>query len=239
MFGLIILLFGQKGCFGMPDSELSIHDLVLEDLPFQFVAAIVEQAPLVYGNAHSRSYAEPAYDKAEGDYTFGHNRRAGFEAMFRREAVKAGLPATVEYTEVSKTPYTLVRAGRFLLTESHVQCKGDIPPAASFRNQHATINHLLMKPRLPFPEFDPLKLLKLSEANGIYGIVSHGSASDDAKTPSFMRLVFPSKDCMSLVENIDLFALRQKMLVKAKAIAATEIAVDVAMPTVKRKGEDK
>ena len=114
----------------MPDSDISIRDLLMEDLPLAFVAALVENAPSVYGNAYSRSYAEPAYDKPEADYTFGHNRRAGFEAMIRREAIKAGLPAITEYTERSNTPYTLVRAGRFLLTESHVQCKGDIPPAA-------------------------------------------------------------------------------------------------------------
>jgi len=222
----------------MPDQETSIRDLLLEDLPVRFVTAVVEKAPIAYGNAHSRSYAEPDYEKAEGDYIFGHNRRISMEAMVRREAIRAGLRATVEETDLGHT-YSLIRAGRFLLTESHVRCKGDIPPAAFFREQHAAVNSLLLNPRLPFAEFDPLLLYTLSEANGIYGIIIHGSEVDDAKTPAFMRLVFPASDCKSIADFVDLFELRQEMLARAKAIAATEIAVDIAMPKVKRKGEDK
>lgn len=222
----------------MPQNGTSIRELLLEDLPLNFVAAVVEKTPSVYGNAYSRSYAEPDYDKPEGDYIFGHNRRVGMEAMIRREANRAGLPATTEYTELGH-PYTLVRAGRFLLTESHVRGKGDIPPAAFFREQHAAVNSLLLRPRLPFAEFDPLKLYKLSEATGIYGIIIHGSASEDAKVPAFIEIVFPSKDCKSIADHVEMFGLRQEMLARAKAIAEMEIAVDVAMPKVKRKGEDK
>lgn len=222
----------------MSDSELSIRDLLLQEPSVdRFIISLVEQAPSVYGNAYSRSYAEQAYDKPEAAYTFGHNRRGGFEAMLRREAVRAGLLATTEYTERTHTPYVMVRAGRFLLTESHVQCAGEVPTAARFREQNAAVNALLMRGSLPFAEFDPLKLYELSEANGIYGIISHGAHTENAKAPSFMHLVFPSEDCTRLVETIDLFALRLEMLARANKIAETEIAVDVALPKVKRKGE--
>jgi len=224
----------------MPDSDTSLRDLLFEEPGVgRFLTAIVERAPSVYGNAHSRSFAEKAYDKPEAVYTFGHNRRGGMEAMFRREARIAGLLAETEYTERTNTPYVLVRAGRFFLTESHVRGKGEIPPTADFRKQHAAVNALLLKGSLPFPEFDALKLYELSKANGIYGIVSHGSPLDDAKSPGFIRLVFPSENCEQLVENICLFEFRNEFLAKQKAIAHTEIAVDRAQPTLKKKSEDK
>jgi len=224
----------------MPDSEISLRDLLFEERGLgQFLATIVERTPAVYGNAHSRSFAERAYDKPEAVYTFGHNRRGGMEAMFRREAKSAGLLADTEYTERTNTPYVLVRAGRFLLTESHVRGRGEIPPTADFRKQHSAVNALLLKGTLPFPEFDSLKLYELSKATGIYGIVSHGSPLDDAKTPGFIRLVFPSENCEKLVENICLFEFRKEFLARQKAIAETEIAVDRAQPTLKKKSEDK
>lgn len=224
----------------MADSETTLRDLLFEEPKLcRFLVGVVEQAPSVYGDAHSRSFQEPAYDAAEAAYTFGHNRRGGFEAMFRRQAQRAGLLTSDEETERTRSRYVLVRAGRFLLTESHVQCKGDVPPTADFRKQHAAVNALLMRGSLPFPEFDPLKLYELSAATGIYGIVSHGSPNDDAKSPGFVRLVFPSEDCQKLVENICLYEFRQEYLARTKAIAEKEIAVDVARPKLKKKGEDK
>jgi hypothetical protein len=214
----------------MADSVEALTEMLIDEVPVGFVSGLVERTPLVYGEAYSRSYEEPTWDEPEAYYILGHNRRVIFERMFRDEAIKAGL--TVDVRDNGRNcRYTLVRAGRFILTASHVQGETDIIKRAIFRKQHASVNRLLLNPLLPMPELDPARL---SDASSIYVLLLHGEEHKNPKQLGFMRAAFPSADSESYVENLCLFKLHQEMLVRSRAIPAEEPIIDIAQPRLKR-----
>jgi hypothetical protein len=215
----------------MLNSVQALVEMLIADLPVKFISGLIERTPLVYQEAFSRSYEEPTWEEEEAYYILGHNRRVIFESMFRAEAVKAGLAVDVK-DNGRNCPYTLVRAGRFILTASHAHSQNDIIQRAIFRNQHAGVNRLLINPLLPIPELDPARL---SEADSIYILLLHGEEFKNPRQLGFMRVAFPSAGTESYVENLCLFKLHQEMLVRSNAIPQEEPIIDLAQPRIKKK----
>jgi len=219
----------------MSDSVETLIEMLIDDVPLRFVKAVIERTPLVYKEAYSRSYEEPAWDEPEAQYIIGHNRRVVFEKMYRTEAINAGLAVDVQ-SNGRNCSYTLVRSGRFILTASHVQNQSEVTKPALFREQFAGINKLLTNPLLPFLELDPLQL---SRADNVYAIVLHGCESRNPQNVGFMRLAFPSADSEAYVANLCLFELQQKMALRKRAIPQEEKIVDLARPRLKKKKQNE
>jgi hypothetical protein len=214
----------------MPDSTDSLKEMLIQDVPLKFITNIIQKTPGVLRDAHGRAFEEPAWDEEEAQHSLGYFRFWLFQPMLRREAAKIGLEATVEYNKANNTPYTLIRARRFLFTGSHIKSKKDMPPTAWFREQHAALNEGLVNPYLP--GFDTHKLL---HANDIYGIICYSESVDDVNALGLMQITFVSADSKRIVDVVDLFELHQVMLERARAIAQQEVAVDIAHPRLKKK----
>src|SRR5205085_7818130 len=117
----------------MSDSNESLRDLLIEDVPLRFTTGLIQKLPVIYKEAFGRAYEDSSWNEPEAHYILGHYRRVLFEPVFRREAAKAGLKVRVELNAANNCHYTLVHTGRFILTESHVRNKSDAPKHAIFR----------------------------------------------------------------------------------------------------------
>src|SRR5882757_10475835 len=103
----------------MAEANSPLLEIALDDIPLEFIRGLVEKKPLIYREAHSHSYDDPAWDGPEAEYILGHHRRILFEKNFRQEALNCGLAVDVKRNSAGNTPYTLIRTGRLLLTASY------------------------------------------------------------------------------------------------------------------------
>lgn len=216
----------------MMSAKDSLFEMLVETVPFSFVKNLVQKTPLIYNEAFVSSYEDPRWDESEAFTLLGHLRRALFEKMFRQEAINAGLIVGVENNRIGSCPFTIIKAGNFLLTASYSHSESQMLQSAIFRKQYARVNEMVENPFLPFAEIDAVRL---RDADGIYANLLHGSASKkDFRSVGFMRIAIPSSDGTTYVENIDLFEILRVMQQRASTNQEV-VLVDIAKPKLKKK----
>lgn len=111
-----------------------------------------------------------------------YTRRALFEREFRAIAGRYKLKARTEWTQGESMPYTVVQAGPFLLTESKVDNRWELPREAEFRKHNANYNWTM------FDDIDPDPPAKKDPS--YYAILTH-VAHPSKPQPRSVNIVFP------------------------------------------------
>jgi hypothetical protein len=174
----------------MPEDELKkqLFDLAVEDLPRAFVRDILRVLPLIYREAHARSFQESAWGKPEGHDLCGHIRRSLCEFQIRKLAIAAGMSAKPFRNPKKTSFYTLVRADKLVLTQSALQLESQMARPAVFREQHAAVNHILSNPILSGLDIEPPNL---RDPGAVYAILFHGPQPKNQRELGFAVVGFP------------------------------------------------
>jgi len=207
-------------------------DLLIKELPPSFITDLQHAVPNIYREAHQQAFVQPLWEDSEARYLIGHFRHALFAAHFRKAARNAGLKTGLQRVPTGSYQYTWVRAGRLLLTASAVQSEDDAELRyAEFREQHATVNHLLTNPVLPFMDQADLNALET-----VYGIVVHAPYEDDKSQCSYVGIGIPAHETMQWVERLSLAELSKAQAETNRA--ETEQLEDQAFPRKKDKRKE-
>lgn len=126
----------------------------------------------------------------------GHLRRAMFERNWRTLATRyLDLSASAVRNHRRTSYYTQIVSGCVVLTESAVETPEAMVRKAVFRQTLARSAQMVM----PFVEHD----LPAPDAL-LYAILLHGPADESTSSPGFVHIAFPSKDCSTYLDRIDL-----------------------------------
>ncbi len=212
-----------------------LFNVLGSDIPISFLRDIPHIQVQSYSEANECVKNDYRFAEPEAKYLLPHIRRAKFEQLFRRRALDCGLVATVESTRKNAN-YTLVRAGRFLLTASFAHNEKEFVRPAHFRSQHAYLNSLLGQMDMFKPKGDV-------PPNDLYGIIRHGVSKtkseskrdEESKDESyFLTIAIPSEDNKSWVGNYDLLDMIKVNEERINRMDSAE-ELDIAVPMPKRK----
>ena len=161
-------------------------------LPVGFVEDLIAAQPEIYQQSYEATYNGPlTLADAHAEFLWPYYRRAYFETRAMEIGGKYGLRCGIEQNASRNHKYTIIKAGRFLLTSSHVtQHLSDLQPA-TFRKQHASLNSLL--PQLLMQEIIPDAI---AAPGDLYAIIVHcaGWKDSEGEHPGFLKLGIPSQN---------------------------------------------
>lgn len=213
-------------------SIFDIYNLVLNDIPIEFLSTIVyETLPEAYKKA--RVITENYYASPEAKVILPYNRRAKAEEYFRDAARKfPELEVSVRKNDARNSFYTQIRSGRIVMTISAVNTPNEFVAAARFRETLAKASFIQRG------LFGPTEEELERPLNGVYyAIILHSKVSGDNDDFYFAQLAFPSRNCKSYVQNIDLFKFLDAYA--GKRFAAEEHVQDEIIPLLKPSIEKK
>ncbi len=177
---------------------------IAKSLPERFVNGLIERHRPIYEEAYESCFNNPALDEPEAEYLRPHKKRALYERVFRHLALDSGLKATVERNTARNHKYTLVSAGKFLITASYNNSPSQMVRPGKFRKQHACVNWRVSQQVMYFiPGKD------LYGTGGIYAILLHGPDAENPKLPGFLKLSIPSEGYNHWIEQFDLRDIRE------------------------------
>lgn len=213
---------------GHPNPDL--FGAFVSALPFNFLAALRNDLPQIYREAHEHFAQDPLLEGPDAGAVIPHYRRALFETRFRRAAAEAGLEASVRDNSRRTSQYSIVRSGNFVMTASYVNERSSTVRAAEFRSDFAGLNKLLSQ--MSFEGMEAEDESRQMDGETIYCILLHGPNPDDKTQPGFMTWAFPhhtSKGWVAEYEFVDVYeAAEQKQKLVQK---------DGAIPTLKNKNK--
>lgn len=143
------------------------------------------------------------FPKEEGHDLFPFLRWIQLRTLLRGLADRfESVEAQVEPNGTASSYHVCINAGQVKLTASTVDDPSALPPFANYRAEYAAQSQLdLFEDNDPFPP-----------DGKIYVILTHGKDQLNHRQPAFARIIFPEKNCQSIVHSIDLFE-RHKELV--------------------------
>ena len=150
---------------------LKLDDLLADDLPPDFVRALLDRTPDVYKSAYDAVHNNPDLGTDEADYVLGHERRGEFETMLRNTAVEHGLTVQMERSRDEEDrehgcKHVGVFAGRFHFTACHVISPNAFPRHSQGREQYSKINeHAAQGNLFPVPSYP--------KDTNLYGVIVH------------------------------------------------------------------
>jgi hypothetical protein len=224
--GLALMETGEQMA---DDLSAALFDLAVHDLPRDFIREVARVLPVVYREAHARSFDDPAWEKPEGHDLCGHMRRALFESKFRKLARVHGLSATSFRNSKQTSYYTLARAGRLVITQSAVQHEWQMARPAGFRAQHAAVNDIFSYPLLPGIADDVPHLYDPGE---IYAILFHGPDPTNPREFGFAAIGFPDSDSHRIISR---FSLQKIARAQSAGLSPQESIDDHVHPKIKRR----
>lgn len=208
----------------------SIFEMILDNVPENFVRKIAEITPILYQEAFERAFNDPAWGPFEARYILPHQRRVLFEAQFRTIAGECGLLTTNRWHAGRNCNYTAVRAGRIVCTASAVESESAIARPAVSRRQHAAVNYLLQNPTFSF--IDTAEVFK---ADTIYAMVTHGPDQVDLRAVGFLNIGIPAFHTGAWVEHYPLSELIRGYNERKKTHAQLEEVQDRVSPQVRKR----
>lgn len=209
--------------------EKALFELTVAELPRKMVRELLQVLPLIYRDAYSRSFEDPAWEHSEAHDLCGHIRRTLVESRLRKIAIQNGLYAKPFRNFRATSNYTLVRAGRLVITQSAIQHEAQMVRPAMFRRQHSAINRVLAQPTLPELEIHPPELFARGE---VYAILFHGPRWGSPNELGFVTIGFPCSDSETTLYRFPLEAIAKA---QAGVASVQDIIKDVAKPRLKRK----
>ena len=211
----------------MKFNDPSLLDVLIEEVPRDFVLDLSRMIKWIYGEAHQRVFEDPAFRRSEALWLLPFARRALFESKVVELADRHNMQYQSVVTEHETHTYNIVRCGRFQFTGSAVRGVDQIPRQAMFREQHARINSFLRYPTLDF-----MGKSRLDEAEYIYGIILYGSEASGSAQPSFTSIAIPAENAPKWAAN---WSLQELATAYAKPPQAKKLIDDKAFPKKRRK----
>ena len=228
----------------MSSGESTLFQMLVEDLNSTFLQEYSQRTGIIYREAHSRSFGDPAIHDAFKPYYYGQTRFALHQSMFIRVAEDCGLAQRIARSPENGFPTAVVTVGRFFFTDHYGETAQDTTyvDASLVRQQHARINLSLIQPSLFEPRFDDARLVS---ADHIYANLIHGARGHDFSASGFLRIAFPclvestggesADQKVRFVENYRLSTVLASILAReAGTTPAVEPRVDTAVPTIRR-----
>ncbi len=173
---------------------------LLHALPQAFVEELIALQPEVYQQSYQATYqGSVVLADSAAEYLWPHYRRALFETKLLELGGKHGLRAGVEQTIARNHKYTVVKAGRFLMTCSHVS-RGYSLQSAAFREQNASLNALL--PQLLMEAIIPDAITAPGDLDAVI-LHCAGWKDKEGQHPGFLKLGIPSVDNASWDQDFD------------------------------------
>jgi hypothetical protein len=171
-----------------------------EDVPKEFIFETIDILLASYIEAHTT--CKLRYAATEARYALPHIQRANFEGDWRK--VKRKFPAGKARIRKNTRGdgHTRYVFGRVVMTASAVSEPDELPRRAVFRNTYAGEQQTDL--------FD--KDATVPRGTALYAMLTHGPRRAGSPVPAFIRILFPSKDCKSLVDYIDLTPCLQERI---------------------------
>lgn len=206
---------------------------ILSSVPKLFVAKMIEVQPLIYRESRDATYSGPVVlGDADAEYLWPHYRRALYETRLREVAAGCGLKAGVEVNAAGNHKYTVVKAGRFLMTCSHVGDLSMLQPSL-FRGQNSALNALL-----------PQLLLKdiaddVRQGGELYAIILHCEDRQERGLvePGFLKFGVPAAGKGDKLEVAFDFSELLAAYGSSGSVAAPEL--EIGLPRLKKQTKRK
>jgi|SRR5208283_5151599 len=170
-------------------------DRIRNEMPATFFNLFIDAVFRIYRETYNEVFN--SYDFPEAIDLLPYVRRAKIEGELRRIAQGYGeLDAVYEKNTAQNSWHTMLysKTKGVALTISATKGPREMVRDARFRETLAKTNQL--------------KLFYSSQndigGTSLYGIIIHGADELDPSRPAFIRLGFPSRDCIEWVENFDL-----------------------------------
>lgn len=184
-------------------TDLSIKDLLLQDLSPGFIDELINQLNDTYLTAYDTSLGDPDLDKDQALYQLGYRRRALAETSLKRTAIKFGLSCKTIQPKDGGCSHISVSMGRFSLAMCHVQAPDAFPKYSVNREQTSKVNQHISQ--MSFWEEMPQQIY----GEEIFGIIIHSGRSDKKALRS-IRVGIPNADFTAWVQEPNcLFDLNQ------------------------------
>jgi len=179
----------------MPMSPTQVASFFLSEVPENILLDSAKCVIGAYAEAHQ--YVRDNYPGEEGHDLYPIVRRAMFERNWRIRLLRhKDVEVQAEHNAGSNCYHTRARVGRVVITASAVDRPSEMARDATFRRTLAQAAQLVL-PGLPEVEED--------DDGYLYAILIHGPlAAGILRSPAFLHVGFPTPDCKSYVERIDL-----------------------------------
>ncbi|WP_139093424.1 hypothetical protein [Delftia sp. JD2] len=181
-------------------SNVQLFEALVEAIPPQFAAGLLSSYPRLCAEAEQVALGHPLIEEPEAKYVIPHFRRGLVETAVRRLAREAGLETYARPNANGSSSFTMVKAGRFVLTASYVETPGKNVRRAIFRSEAAELNEFL--DQLDMFGYDEAGIDKqeIVLADAIYGILLYGGEGGG----SFMEVALPNQSGSGYVERYKL-----------------------------------
>lgn len=167
----------------MSMSPKKLRGIVNGCLPERF--RVLSAKAIVLANRRAGSYCACLPGPERRDL-FGHIERAHVQAEIRRAAkATTGMRYKVCQNSAGTSSFTVVRAGRVVLTASAVQSPGQMPREAEFRT------NLALSPQITLSELLEPEPVRSDELTPIYGLITHARGAE--QKVSDVRIVIPDE----------------------------------------------
>jgi hypothetical protein len=232
----------------MQPTQSTLLSMLVDDLSSAkastFLRQYIERTAIIYKEAESRSFRDPAVHDAYKPYQYGQTRFTLHQSMFLKLAEDCGLESEIDRCPQNGFPSAVVKIGRFFFTDHYGVTPQEITCLNSslMRRQNAEINGSLIQGSLFDPAFDDAKLRK---ADSIYSNFIHGcrGAGSDFALYGFARIAIPcvskatnakeAEETLRFVENHNLYDVLASVVEKENQTKAAQPIIDIAIPRIK------
>lgn len=191
--------------------NLTLKNLLVQDLPPGLILRVLETLPKVYREAHDSVTNDSRFGEPEALYMLGHTRRALFETEFRKIAIENGVGVEMHKPKRGGCTHVRVLAGRFQLIACHVPSPGAFPNHSDCREQYSAINEHIQQGQLFAQDSSPGE-------QSLYGILTHTSDRRDVASFRSAQIGFPDKSFSEWAEEpIDLLDIRDRQSATLRA----------------------
>lgn len=215
--------------------EESLFDMVVSQVPAQFVRDFMSRIPNIYEAAHDSVTHDPLVDRHHRENLIGQTRHAYVQNEFQRSARAAGLSVTIERGD-SGYPFWIARAGQIVLTACAAPAIAEMPRASDFRSELARFNRILESPR--FPSMTPPGVY---EPSPVFAVLHHVPVritlpETYRRHPGFVGIGVPRGDMSGWHAR---FSLKQIAAAQAeRRVAEDRQLPDNVKPKPRKKAED-
>jgi hypothetical protein len=163
----------------------------------------------------------------------GHFRRGLIERNWKNYARRIpGALVRQESNSIGSSKHVVIEIDGVLLTQSLADSPNDIIQRANFRHTYAEVSQISLFP-------DPAVVSRALDAGKLYAMFLHG-VSTNPKQPRFMSVVFPTRDCLSYLDDATIHVMAEfEELAKSIRTDNVEAIGDDLMLELRRLDEDE
>lgn len=186
-----------------------------------------------------RGYRTPYDEIMQSDYKhslgidlFPNARRAKIDSyLIQLSGIFPDISTKIQTNLRRNSHHAVVYAGNVFFTASAVQNEYDLPRKAFFRQEYAS-----MQTEFDYSSDENIFIIRnntIQQQLKLYALILHGpEIGNDKWLPGFIKVAFPSKDCLTRMDDdIDLWK-KYPNVVQELINEGTEVVEDNVMPTL-------